>query len=196
MLECDHQFMGSREFCLACGQWNSDEHLDTAKHARRLMWFQEGKLHKQIRWVFDYVWQQKLPRSVLVSTANMMNSVFEYGATYNTVMNSKRQCTNLHVEAQAEHQTEYGGAPGLKRERANTWGTAAAQSDGGAAPSSNIVASEICHGRECLDLLVARVVIFEAECAELETRSWPQRLLDSPDGTTQHPNERHARGWW
>ena len=48
MLECDHQFMGSREFCLACGQWNSDEHLDTAKHARRLMWFQEGKLHKQI----------------------------------------------------------------------------------------------------------------------------------------------------
>ena len=181
---------------MACGQWTSDKHLATAKHARRLVWFQEGQLRKQITWVFDNVSQQKLPKSVLVSTATMMNSVPDHGAIYNTVMNSKQQCTNLHMEAQAEHRRENGGAPGLKRERANTWEIAAAQSGGGAAHSSDIASPEICHVRDSLELLEARVVFLEAKCAELETRSWRQRLPDSPDGTIQCANGRHDRGWW
>ena len=140
MLECDHEFMGLRDFCMSCGQWTSAEHEATDKHARRLVWFKDGQLRKQITWLFDYVDQKKLPKSVLVTTANMMNSVPDNGAIYNAVMNSKQLFTNLHMQAQAEHRGEIWSAPGLERDR-----------QGG-------------------DPLVARVDFLEAKCAELETR--------------------------
>jgi len=181
---------------MACGQWTSDEHEATDRHARRLVWFQQGQLRKQITWLFDYVVQKKLPKSVLVTTANMMNSVPDHGAIYNTVMNSKQQFTNLHMQAQAEHRGEIWSAPGLQRDHANTWEIAAAQSGGGAAPSSEISSIAPRDGGDPLELLMARVDFLEAKCAELETRSWRQRFPDSPGGTIQSANGRHDRVWW
>ena len=169
MLECDHEFLGTRDYCLACANWNSEELETTCKHARRLESWHKGQLRKQPIWLFEYVQQKKLPNSVLVTTFNMMNSNPDHATIYNTVMTSKQQFTNFHMEAQAEHLGEIWSAPGLQRGPANSWGIVAVHTTTGAASSSNTSSPGALHDGDPLERLMARVDMLEAKCAKLET---------------------------